>query len=113
MLTAKEIRDKIFMQAEVFKCYYRLKDWPRAKSAYRNASIMAVMSELDVSDLVELFGSRAYTNASPPTRGLFNEDMVQKVYWECIRINQTDENEPYPGVPMAKKIARATTRAGD
>ncbi len=103
MLTAKEIRDKIFLQAEVFKQYYRAKDWAGAKYAYDAARTMTVFVELDESDLIELFGSRAYTNTQPPTRGLFDEDMVSKAYWECIKRNQTYENKPYPGVPMAKK----------
>lgn len=103
MLTAKAIRDRIFLQAEVFKNYCAARDWHRARIAYDNARNMAVMMELDEEDLIELFGSRSYTNADPPTKGLFNEDMVSKVYLECIRRNQTREYDTYPGAPMAKK----------
>lgn len=103
MLTAKAIRDKIFLQAEVFKNYYAAKEWRRARIAYDDARNMAVMMELDEEDLIELFGSRAYSDMQPPKKGLFHEDLVSKVYLECIRSNQTREYDTYPGAPRAKK----------
>lgn len=101
MLTAEQIRDKIFRRAEEFKGYVSRKEWSRAKHAYDSASSMAVFMELPESDMAVLFGNRAYreNDEEPVERGLFDEEIVQKAYDECIRANRTFEVQPYPGNP--------------
>lgn len=101
MLSAEQIREKIFRRAEDFRKYAREKKWSRAKYAYDSASRMAVFMELPESDLAELFGNRAYRedDQEPVLDGLFDEATVQKAYDECIRENRTFEVQPYPGNP--------------
>ena len=103
MLTAKAIRDKLFLQAEIFKNYCGAREWHRAKHTYDDAVAVAVMVELDEADLIELFGSRPYNDMQPPKKGLFSEDMVSKAYLECIKRNQTREYEEQRSAPRAKK----------
>lgn len=101
MLTAEQIRDKIYRRAEEFQRYIADKKWSNAKYAYSSASAMAVFMELGESDMAVLFGNRAYRedDKDPVERGLFDEDLVYKAYMECIRQNTTYEIEPYPGNP--------------
>lgn len=100
MLTAEQIREKIFRRADEFKEHARQKEWSRAKYAYDSASTMAVFMELPESDLAVLFGNRAYKEDDDPMeRGLFDEELVHRAYWECILANQTLEVKPYPGNP--------------
>lgn len=100
MLTAEQIRDKIYGRAEEFKDYAREKKWSQAKYAYSSASTMAVFMELPEEDMAELFGNRAYKDDDDQLeKGLFDEKLVSKAYDECIRSNQTFEVQPYPGNP--------------
>lgn len=104
MLTAEQIREKIFRSAEDFKQYITEKKWSQAKYAYDRASAMAVFMELPESDMAVLFGNRAYKDDDDPIeRGLFDEEQVQRAYDECIRRNQTFEVKPYPGNPNKVK----------
>lgn len=105
MLTAEQIRAKIFRRAEDFKEYSREKKWSNAKYAYDSASMMAVFMELPESDLAVLFGNRAYREdeSEPVLNGLFDEATVAKVYDECIKANRTFEVKPYPGNPTTEK----------
>lgn len=101
MLTAEQIREKIFRKAEEFEQHYWQKQWSRAKYAYDIASAMAVFMELPESDLAALFGNRAYRedDREPVEKGLFDEDLVIRAYDECIKQNRTFEVKPYPGNP--------------
>lgn len=100
MLTAEQIREKIFRSAEEFKEYVRRKEWSRAKYAYDSASTMAVFMELPESDMAVLFGNRPYKGDDDPMeRGLFDEEIASRAYDECIKRNQTFEVKPYPGNP--------------
>lgn len=101
MLTAEQIREKIFRRAEEFKEYAMQKEWSRAKYAYDSASRMAVFMELPESDLAMLFGNRAYRedDREPVERGMFDEELVIRAYDECIKQNRTFEVKPYPGNP--------------
>lgn len=101
MLTAEQIREKIFRSAEEFEQHCRQKQWSRAKHVYDRASAMAVFMELPESDLAVLFGNRAYRedDREPVERGLFDEALASRAYDECIKRNQTFEVKPYPGNP--------------
>lgn len=101
MLTAEQIREKIFRKAEEFEQHYWQKQWSQAKYAYDIASAMAVFMELPESDLAALFGNRAYRedDREPIEKGLFDEELVIRAYDECIKQNRTFEVKPYPGNP--------------
>lgn len=103
MLTAEQIREKIFLKAEEFRRYAREKKWSSAKYAYDSASRMAVFMELPESDLAVLFGNRAYRqdDSELVMDGMFDEATVKKAYDECIRTNRTFEIQPYPGNPTS------------
>lgn len=88
MLSVEEIRKKIFDQAAMFKHHYERKEYARAKAAYTTARTVAVFVELPEPDMIELFGSRSYTDTVPPTDGLFYESQVQKAFLECIKKNE-------------------------
>lgn len=104
MLTAEQIREKIFRRAEDFKQYIVEKQWSKAKYAYSSASAMAVFMELPETDMAALFGNRAYKDDDDPIeKGLFDEDSVIRAFDECIRRNQTFEVKPYPGNPNRVK----------
>ncbi len=101
MLSAEQIREKIFSRAEIFREYVRQKNWSSAKYAYFSASTMAVFMELNESDMAILFGNRAYRedDRDPVEGGLFDEDSVIRAFDECIKANRTYEIQPYPGNP--------------
>ncbi len=101
MLSAEQIREKIFGRAEDFREYIRQKNWSAAKYAYFSASTMAVFMELSETDMTVLFGNRAYRedDREPIEAGLFDEDSVIRAYDECIRANRTFEIQQYPGNP--------------
>lgn len=101
MLTAEQIREKIFQRAEDFRENIRQKNWSGAKYAYFSASTIAVFVELSDADKAALFGNRAYREDEQDTiePGLFDEDSVMRAYDECIKANRTFEIQPYPGNP--------------
>lgn len=102
MLTAEQIREKIYAKAEEFNDFYDQKNWVRAKWAYDTASAMAVFMELPSEDMQVLFCVRDAPNGEeiPP---LFDMRAVHKAYDECIRQNITHETQPYPGNPANEK----------
>lgn len=102
MLTAEQIRDKIYAKAKEFEDFYYRKEWSRAKYAYDVASTMAVFMELPQEDMQILFCVREGEEEEeiPP---LFDLDMVHKAYTECIKRGKTTENKPYPGNPIVHR----------
>lgn len=90
MLTEREIRDKLYEYAEQFNLSYLNKEWARAKLLYFRAQTVAVFLELQEKELTELFGNRAYKEDwEPLDSGLFQEDRVERVSLECVRIHET------------------------
>lgn len=90
MLTEREIRDKLYEYAEQFRLSYQNKEWSRAKMLYFRAQTVATFLELPEEELAQLFGNRAYKEDWEPLEsGLFPEDEVEKVSWECVRIHKT------------------------
>ncbi len=101
MLTAEEIRAKVYQQAALFDKLVRDRDWYRAKSAYDTAVAVSVFCLFDEQDKKALFGERGERGVILQD-GLFREDKVQKAYWECIRLNRTREQERYRPMPSAE-----------
>lgn len=96
MLTVEEIRKKIFELPDLFHIHYKNKKWWQAKHCYDTAVAVSVFIELSDKEQIELFGNRAYREEYESlTSGLFNEIEVDKVYLECIKVNQTRENEDF------------------
>lgn len=90
MLTEREVRDKLHEYAEQFKSCYLRKEWARAKFLYFRAQTVATFLELPEVELAELFGNRPYKEDWEELQpGLFPEDEVERVSWECVRINET------------------------
>ena len=100
MLTAEQIRDKIYKLADDFEMHYQRGEYAQAKYAYDTASTMAVFMELPREDIYELFMNHAPDHEDEPEWGLFDRDKVHDCYLWCIRHNQTREIQPYHG-PMA------------
>lgn len=103
MLNEKEIRQKIFRQPDAFVAAYRQQAWNTAKRIVDATRTVAVFIEMTEDDLIQLFGSRAYTDDEPPKPGLFAESLELKASWECVKRGQTFEVMEYPGCPRQKK----------
>lgn len=99
MLTAEEIREKIYALADDFEEYYAAKQYARAKYAYDTASTMAVFMELPRGDIYELFMNHNPSDDpnAEPIWGRFDKDKVSECYRWCILRNQTREVMPYHG----------------
>lgn len=108
MLTAEQIRDKIYALADAFEEHYAAKEYAQAKYAYDTASTMAVFMELPQEDMYELFMNHnpSEDKDAEPIWGLFNKDKVHECYLWCIRLNQTRERQPYhgPRAPGSKEL---------
>ncbi len=81
-----------------FRWHMQRKEYSRAKAQYDNARTVALFLELNEQQMIELFGERGERGVVI-SRGLFPEDLVQKSYLECIKRNETHENQKYPGIP--------------
>lgn len=89
MLSEREIKKKIYEQADIFKNYYLRKDWHRAKWSHFIALHVANFVELSENEMSELFGNRPYRIDEPISDGLFREAEVERAYLECIKRNDT------------------------
>lgn len=104
MLDSKQILEKLEELADLFRVHYRNKKWSQAKACYENARTVAVFLETSDNLKAKLFGNRPYIDDSEEIEdGLFPEELVQKVYKECILQNKTYENKPYLGQPKNLK----------
>lgn len=108
MLTAEQIRDKIFALADAFDKHYADEQYALAKADYDTASTMAVFMELPKEDMYELFMNHNPSNDkdAEPIWGRFDKDKVRECYLWCIKRNQTRERQPYhgPQAPGSKEL---------
>lgn len=108
MLTAEQIRDKIYALADDFEKHYAEKKYSQAKYDYDTASTMAVFMELPREDIYELFMNHNPSDDkdAEPIWGRFDKDKVRECYLWCIRHNQTREIMPYhgPRAPGSKEL---------
>lgn len=94
MLTAEQARAKVYELSEYFNHYFAQGEWWRAKHAYDTATTISVFLEFSEEDKIALYGNRAYKDDDDPlTEGLFSERRALKAQLECIKRNQTTENE--------------------
>lgn len=90
MLTERQIRNKLYEYAEMFRGAYMRKEWARANLLYFTARNVAVFLEMSEQNLAELFGNRPYKDDREEfVDGLFPEHEVERASWECIRISHT------------------------
>ncbi len=74
---------KLYRMPEQFKEQYWNKEWAAAKNTYDTAVKVAMFMELPEEERDKLFGSRqGYPDYI--IEGLFPENMVDKVYLECV-----------------------------
>lgn len=94
MLEGKALADKLYEQPELFNLHMRNRQYSRAKACYDTARNVLVFLEADEGRMEEFFGRRGERGAVLK-EGLFNEEQVQKAYYECIRKGDTYENKRY------------------
>ena len=91
---------KLYRMPEQFKEQYRNKEWAAAKYTYDTAVRVALFMELQEEERNKLCGSRqGYPEYV--IQGLFPEQMVDKVYLECVvKRDLGFENERTPPSPF-------------
>lgn len=90
MLNEIQVRQKLHEYAELFRHHYARKEWAKAKFIYFQAQTVALFMELPEPEMIELFGNRAYKEDDEELKdGLFREEKVETVGWECIKRNYT------------------------
>lgn len=97
MLTAEQIREKIFRLADDFDRFYAQKEYARAKYAYDTASTMAVFMELPQEDMYELFMNHAPDDEDTPEWGLFDRDKAHECFLWCMRRGMSYNTQQYHG----------------
>lgn len=101
MLTGEyEILKMLYRLADEFKVHASEKRYAAAKAKYDAAVTMSVYLQVDIEHKIELFGNRPYSGDDEEIKdGLFPEKLVEYVYLQCIKSNQTREYERYPKKP--------------
>ncbi|NBJ93231.1 hypothetical protein [Parablautia muri] len=94
MLEGKALMDKLYEQPGIFRIHMRNKQYSRAKACYDTVRSVLVFLEADEGRMQEFFGERGERGAFLK-EGLFDEEQVQKAYYECIRKGDTYENKRY------------------
>lgn len=94
MLDGKAFMDKLYEQPDLFKMHMRGRQYSCAKACYDTVRTVLVFLEADEEVMQEFFGERGERGVFL-REGLFNEEQVQKAYYECIRKGDTYENKRY------------------
>lgn len=94
MLEGKALMDKLYVQTAMFKVHMRNKQYSEAKACYDTVRSVLVFLEADEGRMQEFFGQRGERGVFLK-EGLFDEEQVQKAYYECIRKGDTYENKRY------------------
>lgn len=81
MLSEKQIEDKLYEQAGLFKHYFARKEYLRAALCVDWTRMVALFVELEEGKRVELFGDR---QPDEPIEGLINEERYLKACEWCI-----------------------------
>lgn len=103
MIHAEYIADKLNYQAGRFRELVRNKEYSAAKHCYDTVVTLVTFMDLPNSVKIELFGNRPYVeDGDKIVDGLFKEELVLKVYEECVvKRNLGRENQRYSH-PFAK-----------
>lgn len=104
MLTAEQIRDKIFDLPYAFNVRFKNKEYGKAKYLYDMAVQITVFVDLPEADRITLFGNRAYKEDSEELQdGMFRQESVQKAYAECWKANETRDKLDFRNMAGRKK----------
>ncbi|WP_202192983.1 hypothetical protein [Roseburia faecis] len=97
MLTAEQIRDKLYASAQQFEEAYMRKQYAKAKNIYDTAERVALFVDLPQEDRKKLFMDQSDSDErdAQPIWGAFNQDWVRRAYIECIKRNEGFEVKPY------------------
>lgn len=77
MLEGKQIMDKLYEQADMFKHYMINRNYEQAKQCYDTALNISVFLQLDEKSMIELFGERG-EKGEYISKGLFPEEQEIK-----------------------------------
>lgn len=103
MLTAEEIKEKVYWLVDEFERYYRLKNYAMAKSCYERALTVCNFCDFDQKDIYTLFMSKADDDADRPDwTGGFDQDKARECYEWCRRRGDEYATKPFPGNPLKK-----------
>lgn len=94
MLEGKALMDKLYKLPSMFKLHMQNKQYSCAKSCYDTARSVLAFLEADEGCMEEFFGRRG-ERGTYLKEGLFDEEQVQKAYYECIWKGDTYENKRY------------------
>lgn len=95
MLSEKEIRDKLYDQAGIFKHHIRRQDYLAAALCADWAAMVALFVGLDEKNMAELFGDR---QPEEPIEGLIEEEWRIKAEWWCIMHGYAHSHHTYQNV---------------
>lgn len=97
MLTAEQIRDKLYVSAQQFEEAYMRKQYAKAKNIYDTAERVALFVDLPQEDRKKLFLNQSDSDErdAQPVWGAFNQDWVRRAYIESIKQNKGFEVKPY------------------
>lgn len=97
MLTAEQIRDKLYASAQQFEEAYMRKQYAKAKNIYDTAERVALFIDLPWEDRKKLFMNQndSEERDAQPVWGAFDQDRVRRAYIECIKRNKGFETKPY------------------
>lgn len=99
MLTADQIRTKVFRLVEEFERYYAMKNYQMAKSCYDKALAVATFTGMNEEDMRLLFLNKADEDEQPDWTGGFNQDEVKACYRWCIQHGVgLNESRPFPAI---------------
>lgn len=95
MLTAEQIREKLYASAQQFDEAYMRKQYAKAKNIYDTAERVALFVDLPQEDRKKLFMNQNDSDErdAQPVWGAFNQDWVRRAYIECIKRNQTFDSK--------------------
>lgn len=94
MLQGKQLIDKLYEQPKLFKEFMKNRQYSMAKMCRDGVCTVLLFLEAGEEMMQEFFGERGERGVFL-RKGLFDEEQVQKAYWECIHKGDTYENKKY------------------
>lgn len=99
MLEGKQLMDKLYCQADLFRVHMRNRQYPEAKACYDRTRDALVFLEADEQTRKEFFGERGERGACI-SRGLFDEGQVQLAYEKVIFAREQEGDSRCAGCPL-------------
>lgn len=95
MLTEKEIEQKLYEQAEIFRHYYMRKEYLEAELCREWAGMVALFIGWEEEKMTELFGTR---QQDEPIDGLIREEYYIKAMDWCVTHGYNISSHTYQNV---------------